>query len=99
MFFIAAESYSGLLMVFTATDNGSPSKFNLNENGWITLDQPMELLFWVPPWSVNGLWRPNNVMVIGRGSTKVDLRHFVHGTSWQQCREPLSMEKVNIKSP
>jgi len=93
MFSIVTESYLGLLIVFTATDNGSRSDFILNEGGWITLNQPMESLFWVPPWSVNGLWRPNNVMVIGRGSTKVDLRHFVHGTSWQLCREPLSMDE------
>jgi hypothetical protein len=60
---------------------------SVTRNGWVTLDWTSELLFWVPPWSRTGLWRPNNVMVIGEGSTKVDLSYFVHGTNWQKCRQ------------
>jgi hypothetical protein len=60
---------------------------SVTRDGWVTLDRTSELLFWVPPWSQVGLWRPNNVMVIGGGSTKVDLSHFVHGTNWQKCQQ------------
>jgi hypothetical protein len=74
--------------MFLAIDNGFRSD-HIIRNGWI-VDQPTTgLLFWVPPWSQIGLWRPNSVLVICKGSTKVDLSHFVHGTSWQQCQEPL----------
>src|SRR6202035_534949 len=72
--------------MFLAIDNGYRSD-SIIENGWI-LNQLSELLFWVPPWSENGLLRPNNVMVIGKGSTKVDLSHFVHGKNWHQCQDP-----------
>ncbi|KAH9944900.1 hypothetical protein B0H21DRAFT_694244, partial [Amylocystis lapponica] len=46
-----------------------------------------ELLFWVPEHLRRGLWRPRNSVVIGAPSTKLDLTHFVHGTSWQQCKD------------
>jgi WD40 repeat protein len=56
-------------------------------NGWI-LSSDSELLFWVPPWNRKGLFWLRNIAVISDGSVKLDLRRFVHGTSWQQCYAP-----------
>jgi WD40 repeat protein len=54
------------------------------EGGWI-LNSASRLLFWVPPWSRTGLWRPRNTAIIGDLVTKLDLTNFVHGDTWQQC--------------
>ena len=56
------------------------------DNGWM-LGTNAELLFWVPPSYHVGLWRPGNTAVIAEHVTKIDLGQFVHGTSWQQCKE------------
>jgi hypothetical protein len=63
------------------------------KNGWI-LNGSSEMLFSVPPWSRECLWRPNNVTVIGQGSTKLDLDYFVCGTSWEQCVDPITLPKI-----
>ncbi|TDL24719.1 hypothetical protein BD410DRAFT_718713, partial [Rickenella mellea] len=55
---------------------------------WI-MGSDSSLLFWVPPWSRVGLWWPTNTAVIAEGSTHLDLSHFVHGTSWQQCKKSI----------
>src|ERR1700728_4580797 len=90
-FFLVAKTFSEI-------DNGFRSD-HIIQNGWI-VDQPTTgLLFWVPPWSQIGLWRPNNVFVIGKGSTKVDLSHFVHGTNCQQCQEPLYGHYAHALTP
>jgi WD40 repeat protein len=64
--------------------NGFRSDSQL-ENGWV-MNSPSELLFWVPPWSRIGLWRPANTAVIADWSTKLDFSQFVHGTSWEKCQ-------------
>jgi hypothetical protein len=56
-------------------------------NGWV-LGPNSELLFWVPPELRDGLWQPDNVAVITEAiTTKLDLKHFVHGQSWALCKE------------
>ena len=56
------------------------------DDGWI-LGPNSELLFWVPPIHRTCLWRPSNISVIGKGLvTKLNFRHFAHGTSWASCR-------------
>jgi WD40 repeat protein len=57
-------------------------------DGWL-LGRQSELLFWVPPANRVGLWRANNTAVMGRQTTKLNFRQFVHGTSWIKCRETL----------
>ncbi|KAF8580851.1 hypothetical protein K439DRAFT_1654228 [Ramaria rubella] len=44
-----------------------------------------ELLFWVPPDCRLAFWWPQNTVVIGKHSTKLDFHNFVHGSSWAQC--------------
>ncbi|KAJ7121447.1 WD40-repeat-containing domain protein [Mycena epipterygia] len=54
-------------------------------DGWV-LNSADEFIFWVPPWLRNGLYLPQNSLVIGTpGTTKLDLSQFVHGIEWQNC--------------
>ncbi|KIM32666.1 hypothetical protein M408DRAFT_184821 [Serendipita vermifera MAFF 305830] len=56
------------------------------EDGWV-LGPNSELLFWVPPDLRTGLYRPGDVLVIGRClKTKLDMTSFVHGESWARCK-------------
>jgi hypothetical protein len=49
-----------------------------------------ERILWVPPWLRDGLYLPWNSLVIHyRGTTKLDLSQFVHGTDWIKCREAI----------
>jgi hypothetical protein len=57
----------------------------MDDDGWI-LGPCGELFFWIPPSYRSGLWRPNNIAIIGGHIWKVDLTDFAHGTDWQQCR-------------
>ncbi|KAJ7660679.1 hypothetical protein DFH06DRAFT_1400029, partial [Mycena polygramma] len=55
------------------------------ESGWIKSTSG-ELMFWVPPWLREGLYLPHNPLVIcAKGTTKLDLSRFVHGTEWTKC--------------
>ncbi|KAJ7121462.1 WD40 repeat-like protein [Mycena epipterygia] len=58
------------------------------KDGWV-LNSAGDLMFWVPPWLRDGLYLPQNSLVIcARGTTKLDLSQFVHGTEWQKCIDP-----------
>ncbi|KIM21456.1 hypothetical protein M408DRAFT_103655 [Serendipita vermifera MAFF 305830] len=49
-----------------------------------------ELLFWVPPVIRTGLFRPSNILIIGKYLvTKLNLERFVHGEDWVHCKDPL----------
>ncbi|KAJ7121439.1 WD40 repeat-like protein [Mycena epipterygia] len=57
-------------------------------DGWVQ-NSAGDLMFWVPPWLRDGLYLPQNSLVISvRGTTKLDLNQFVHGTEWQNCIDP-----------
>ncbi|KAJ7144094.1 WD40 repeat-like protein [Mycena epipterygia] len=59
-----------------------------SNTGWVT-NHEGQLMFWLPPWLREGLYLPHNTVVIrARGTTKLDLTRFVHGTKWQKCIEP-----------
>ncbi|KAJ7721985.1 hypothetical protein B0H16DRAFT_1601327 [Mycena metata] len=52
---------------------------------WV-LNTAGERMFWLPPSRRNGLYLPRNTLVIcAQGTTKLDLRRFVHGTEWHKC--------------
>ncbi|KAJ7246869.1 WD40-repeat-containing domain protein [Mycena haematopus] len=56
-------------------------------DGWL-MNSSSEHILWVPPWLRDGLWLPWNSLVIrSRGTTKLDLSRFVHGTDWGKCIE------------
>jgi len=57
---------------------------SLHHHGWIH-NPHSELLFWLPPQNRSGLWWPNNTVVIGRSSTKIDFSKFIHGDNWTHC--------------
>jgi hypothetical protein len=82
-------SWSRLVTFYEAASEQGFSASSHMENGWI-FNGYSEMLFWVPPWSRECLWRPNNVTVVGRRLTKLDLGYFVCGTSWEQCMEPIA---------
>lgn len=55
-------------------------------NSWVK--GPLgELVFWVPGHHRRRLYRPFNTCITGNGATRIDLSKFVHGNSWQQCRD------------
>ncbi|KAJ6568883.1 WD40 repeat-like protein, partial [Mycena capillaripes] len=65
---------------------GAFPKFHLS--GWVS-NTNGELMFWVPPWLREGLYHPaHTLMIRSKGTTKLDLSHFVHGTEWQKCIDP-----------
>ncbi|KAJ6485356.1 WD40 repeat-like protein [Mycena vitilis] len=55
------------------------------DSGWVK-NAAGSLMFWVPPWLREGLYLPHNTLVIcAKGTTKLDLSRFVHGTEWTKC--------------
>jgi len=63
------------------------------DDGWLrgSNDEPM---YWIPSVNRAGLWTARTVGVLGALETKIDLRSFVHGTDWEQCRAHVSAEKA-----
>jgi hypothetical protein len=86
-----AESYINKLALTFLQIHPSPSvpleDFPIVDHGWV-LNSAGHLLFWVPPWLRDGLYLPQNTLVIAPGTTKLDLSKFVHGTEWQKCIDP-----------
>lgn len=42
-------------------------------------------LLWVPHSAREGLGSAETLAIMGKSITKLDLRRFVHGHSWQKC--------------
>ena len=63
------------------------------DDGWLraSTNEPM---YWIHPDYRAGLWTPRTVGVLGALETIVDLRNFVHGTDWEQCRAHGSVDKA-----
>ncbi|KAJ7654051.1 hypothetical protein DFH06DRAFT_994143 [Mycena polygramma] len=58
------------------------------ESGW-TKNETGALMFWVPPALRESLYFPPGTLAISaRGTTKLDLSRFVHGTEWAKCFDP-----------
>jgi len=55
-----------------------------NEEGWI-VGPDGRLLLWVPV-SLYPLMYVPNILVAFNDVLQVDLSHFAHGESWQECR-------------
>ena len=55
------------------------------DDGWLraSTNEPM---CWIPSVYRAGLWTPRTVGILGALETILDLRSFVHGTKWEQCR-------------
>jgi WD40 repeat protein len=71
---------------FCAVDEqGLLGNFTLHDDGWLygSTNEPM---CWIPSDCRMGLWTPQTVGVLGASETILDLRNFVHGDNWEQCR-------------
>ena len=55
------------------------------DDGWLraSTNEPM---CWIPSVYRAGLWTPRTVGILGALETILDVRSFVHGTKWEQCR-------------
>ncbi|KIM21961.1 hypothetical protein M408DRAFT_79768 [Serendipita vermifera MAFF 305830] len=86
---IVSSSSDSVIRVYNAPLASTAPCFDNSsviEEGWV-LGANSELLFWVPPDLRAGLYRPGNTLVIGPIRTTIlDLKAFVHGESWVQCR-------------
>jgi WD40 repeat protein len=66
-------------------EQGFLADFTLPDDGWLrgSTNDPM---CWIPSVYRAGLWTPRTVGILGALETILDLRSFVHGTRWEQCR-------------
>ena len=62
-------------------------------DGWLR-GPAYERMYWIPSDYRAGLWTPRTVGILGALETIVDLRSFVHGTDWEQCRASGSANKA-----
>ncbi|KAF8726639.1 hypothetical protein AX14_007619 [Amanita brunnescens Koide BX004] len=87
---IASCSADCTIRVFSMLNNDLVNDFTDTStltDGWIC-NSPSKPLFWVPAWNRPGLCWPRNPFVICLEScTRLDLDNFVHGDSWQHCKD------------
>jgi WD40 repeat protein len=74
-------------------EQGFLSYFDLSSDGWV-YGPTNERMYWIPPVYWAGLWTPRTVRILGALETMIDLRNFVHGTDWEQCRAQVSADKT-----
>jgi hypothetical protein len=70
-------------------EQGFLGDFTLPDDGWLrgSTNEPM---CWIPSVYRAGLWTPRTVGILGALETILDLRSFVHGAKWEQCRADVS---------
>jgi WD40 repeat protein len=66
-------------------EQGLLADFTLPDDGWLR-GSTNEAMCWIPSVYRAGLWTPRTVGILGALETILDLRSFVHGTKWEQCR-------------
>ena len=66
-------------------EQGLLADFTLPDDGWLR-GSTNEVMCWIPSVYRAGLWTPRTVGILGALETILDLRSFVHGTKWEQCR-------------
>jgi WD40 repeat protein len=66
-------------------EEGFLADFSPPDDGWVrgSTNEPM---YWIPSFYRAGLWTPRTVEILGALETIIDLRSFVHGTNWKDCR-------------
>ncbi|KAI9435568.1 WD40-repeat-containing domain protein [Lactarius indigo] len=55
------------------------------EDGWLR-GSTNETMCWIPPMYRTGLWTPRTLGILGAPEIMLDMRNYVHGTKWEQCR-------------
>jgi WD40 repeat protein len=66
-------------------EQGFLADFIAPYDGWLR-GPAYEAMYWIPSVYRAGMWTPRTVGILGALDTMVDLRSFVHGTNWEQCR-------------
>ena len=66
-------------------EQGFLADFTPPVDGWVrgSTNEPM---YWIPSGYRAGLWTPETVGILGALETMIDLRSFIHGTHWEECR-------------
>ena len=74
-------------------EQGFLADFNPPDDGWLrgSMNEPM---CWIPSVYRAGLWTPRTVGILGALETIIDMRSFVHGTDWEQCRAYVLADKA-----
>ncbi|KAI9459860.1 hypothetical protein BJY52DRAFT_1364640 [Lactarius psammicola] len=55
------------------------------DDGWLR-GSTNEAMCWIPPIYRSGLWTPQTLGIFGAPEIMLDMRNYVHGTKWEQCR-------------
>ncbi|KAG1816886.1 WD40-repeat-containing domain protein, partial [Suillus subaureus] len=77
---------SDLASILYSTSSALQKSCNIAslKDGWI-IDPKGQLLLWIP--SDRHPSVANNMLLISDGSSRLNLKNFVHGTLWRRCRE------------
>jgi len=76
------------------TQDTAPFWFSRPIDGWVHGSQS-ELLFWVPPHHCGDFCQSKNIVLIGKNSMRLNLKHFVHGLKWHLCHTVRKTLKLN----
>ncbi|KAI9435551.1 WD40-repeat-containing domain protein [Lactarius indigo] len=66
-------------------EQGILADFSLSDDGWLR-GSTNEIMCWIPSIYRAGLWTPRTVGILGALETMLDMKNYVHGTKWEQCR-------------
>ena len=66
-------------------EQGILADFSLSDDGWVC-GSTNEIMCWIPSAYRAGLWTPRTVGILGALETMLDMKNYVHGTKWEQCR-------------
>src|SRR6266404_7938001 len=73
-------------------EQGILADFSLSDSGWMRGSKD-EIMCWVPSIYRRGLWTPQTVGILGAIEVMLDMKSYVHGDKWEQCRAPGFAEK------
>ncbi|KAH8993139.1 hypothetical protein EDB92DRAFT_1855060 [Lactarius akahatsu] len=74
-------------------EQGILADFTLSDDGWLR-GSTNEIMCWIPSIYRAGLWTPRTVGILGALETMLDMKNYVHGAKWEQCRAYSFAEKA-----
>lgn len=74
-------------------EQGILADFSLSDDGWLR-GSTNEIMCWIPSIYRAGLWTPRTAGILGALETMLDMKNYVHGTKWEQCRAYDFADKV-----
>lgn len=66
-------------------EQGILADFSLSDDGWVR-GSTNEIMCWIPSIYRAGLWTPRTAGILGALETMLDMKNYVHGAKWEQCR-------------